>query len=172
MGLTTHSCRRTRPPHHFRLNPNFHSPESQHHHDRTKGAPAIEAGAGGEAHFEDIDPSAWISFDGQAGALSVDGRLPTKVNGLTASRPQTRASLAASCVRDIGTVFDHCAAAVWCTLSVRVWRGCTSGFRSSHSAIHLRASCSQLPIPGPGQREGVLAGQASSGTIDSSRRIL
>ena len=73
-------------------------------------------------------------------------------------RPQTRAHISASRLRNQRASFYYSFTEVWCSVQVRVWRGCPCRFGSSTSPIHICPSCTEFPFFGPGERKGVLAG--------------
>lgn len=82
----------------------------------------------------------------------------SKTDNLALHRPQTRAHIAASRLRNQRTSFYYSFTEVRCSVQVRVWRGCPCRFRSSTSPVHICPSCTEFPFLGPGKRKGVLAG--------------
>ena len=73
-------------------------------------------------------------------------------------RPQTRAHISASRLRNQRASFYNSFTEIRCSVQVRVWRGCPCRFGSSTSPIHICPSCTEFPFFGPGKRKGVLAG--------------
>lgn len=80
-------------------------------------------------------------------------------------RSQARTHLPANKVRNRRALLSYSAATLWRTLSLRCRRSRAGRLRVAPPPLHIRQPCSQLPLPGQGQREGVLAGQATSCTL-------
>ena len=79
-------------------------------------------------------------------------------------RSQARTHLPANQVRNRRTLLSYSAATFWRALSLRCRRSCARRLRTAPPPLHIRKPCSQLPLPGQGQGEGVLAGQTPSCT--------
>ena len=88
----------------------------------------------------------------------------------TSRRSEARTYRPADQIRNHRVELAHCPATIRRTLQIRFWRSLSSRFGSADLEIHLRSSCSRIPLPGQGQREGILAGQAASGMLHLESR--
>ena len=76
---------------------------------------------------------------------------------LTRQRSEARSHRSTDPIRNIRTLLPHRVSEIWSSFPLRCRRSSSRRVRTAITTVHLRTSCTQLSILGPGKGKGILA---------------